>query len=225
MIRRLLVLVALVAAAAGCGSSSEKGATTTSTTVPTEQMSLTVFEVAGGALHARTVHVPKTQAVARAALDALGVNADVTIDAGTAKVDLDSATPEQTAEIVYTLTQFPTVHRVDVGGRTGLTRDDVLSFVPPILIEKPAANAQVSKTIAISGTASVFEATLVVEVRQSGKVVAKQTVTASEGAPGHGTFATTLQAVSSGAATIAAYAPSAADGTPQHEQDIPVTVR
>jgi hypothetical protein len=71
----------------------------------------------------------------------------------------------------------------------------------------------------------VFEATLVVELRQSGQVVAKQTVTASEGAPGHGTFSTTLHAVSTGAATIAAYAPSAADGTPQHEQDVPVIVR
>ena len=188
-------------------------------------MSLTVFEVAGGKLHPRTVHVPKTRGVAAAALHALGIGATVTIDAGTATVALDSATPEQTAAIVYTLTQFPTVSRVDVGGRTGLTRDDVAVFVPPILVERPAAEAEVPATIEVSGTASVFEATLVVELRQGGKVVMKRTVTASEGAPGRGTFSTSLVAPEAGAATIAAYAPSAADGTPQHEQDVPVVVK
>ena len=53
----------------------------------------------------------------------------------------------------------------------------------------------------------------------------KRTVTASEGAPGRGTFSTSLVAPEAGAATIAAYAPSAADGTPQHEQDVPVVVK
>ena len=52
----------------------------------------------------------------------------------------------------------------------------------------------------------------------------KRTVTASEGAPAQGTFATTLVAPTAGAMTIAAYAPSAEDGTPQHEQDVPVVV-
>jgi hypothetical protein len=70
----------------------------------------------------------------------------------------------------------------------------------------------------------VFEATLVIELRRDGKVLSKQTVTATAGAPGRGTFSTTLHAPSAGAATVAAYAPSAADGTPQHEQDVPVTV-
>ena len=136
----------------------------------------------------------------------------------------DEATPEQTAEIVYTLTQFPTIKRVDVAGRTGLTRGDVAAFVPPILVETPAAHASVANTISVAGTASVFEATLVVELRQNGRVLVKRTVTASEGAPAQGTFATTLAAPTAGAMTIAAYAPSAEDGTPQHEQDVPVVV-
>jgi hypothetical protein len=188
-------------------------------------MRLTVFEVSNGTLHARTVQVEKTVAVARAALGALGIDAPVTIADGTATVGLDSATPEQTAEIVYTLTQFPTVRRVDVGGRTGLTRADVASFLPLILVESPGANAEVPKgEIPVSGTASVFEATLVVELRQGGRVISHRTVTASNGAPERGTFSTTLAAPDAGAATIAAYAPSAADGSPQHEQDVPVTV-
>ena len=225
MIRRLVLLAALGAAVAGCGSTTHGAETTTTTQVPPHMMSLTVFEVVDGALHARTAHVQQTTAVAGAALGALGLDAPVTIAGGTATVALDSATPEQTAEIVYTLTQFPTVQRVDVGGRTGLTRADVASFVPPILIETPAANAEVPSSIAVSGTASVFEATLVVELRQGGRVVMTHSVTASEGAPGRGTFSTTLLAPNGGAATIAAYAPSAADGTPQHEQDLPVIVK
>jgi len=64
--------------------------------------------------------------------------------------------------------------------------------VPPILIDTPAAGATVTKTVRVAGTASVFEATLVVQLVQDGKVVEKQTVTASEGAPGRGAFETTL---------------------------------
>jgi hypothetical protein len=56
-------------------------------------------------------------------------------------------------------------------------------------------------------------------------VLERQIVTASEGAPGRGSFRTTLHAPSSGAATVVAFAPSAADGSPQHEQTVPVVVR
>ena len=77
----------------------------------------------------------------------------------------------------------------------------------------------------VGGGAIQHTVLLVVELRQGGKVVTKRTVTASEGAPGRGTFSTSLVAPEAGAATIAAYAPSAADGTPQHEQDVPVVVK
>ena len=96
--------------------------------------------------------------------------------------------------------------------------------MPPILVESPGAGASVLPTFHVTGTASVFEATLVVELRNGTKVLEKQTATASEGAPGRGTFALDLTAPGAGHYTVAAYAPSAADGTPQHEQDIPVTV-
>jgi hypothetical protein len=223
--RRILLLIVLSGVLAGCGSSMTKTETTTATTVPANLMSLTVYDVVDGALLARTARVPETRAVAAAALAALGVDATVTITNGTATVALDQATPEQTAEIVYTLTQFPTIERVDLAGRTGLTRADVASFVPPILIETPAPHATVTKTISVAGTASVFEATLVVELRQNGRVLVKRTVTASEGAPEQGTFTTTLTSPTDGAMTVAAYSPSAEDGTPQHEQDVPVLVR
>jgi len=186
-------------------------------------MALTVFRVDNGLLRPEVTRVPRTAAVAGAALAALGIQAPVSIESGTAKVTLDRATQDEQAEIVYTLTQFPTVRRVDVAGREGLTRDDFASYVPPILIESPAAGAEVSSTFRVSGTASVFEATLVVELVREGKVIAKRTVTASEGAPGRGTFAVTLRATP-GDATVSAFAPSAADGSPQHRVDVAVTV-
>lgn len=221
------LLLALVALASGCGGSSSPQRQTTTTHVPVSPspMALTVFKVENGKLHAESVNVPATQAVAHAALGALGLGgADVTIDSGTATVNLDDATPEQVAEIVYTLTQYSSVQRVDVGGRMGLTRDDVATFTPPILVEKPANGGTVGATFTVSGTASVFEATLVLEVRKGTAMLSRQTVTASEGAPGRGTFSATVHAPA-GHVTLAAYSPSAEDGSHQHEQDLDLTVR
>jgi len=221
---RLLILGALALLAVGCGSTST--ATNPATTIPVspKPMTVTVFRVDSGLLHPTVEHVPQTTAVAAAALGALGLAADVSIADGTATVALDNATQNQAAEIVYTLTQFASVKRVDVGGRAGLTRDDFASYVPPILVESPAARAKVPGTFHVSGTASVFEATLVVQLVRNGKVILKQSVTASEGAPGRGTFDTTVQATP-GEVTVAAFSPSAADGTPQHEVDVPVTIQ
>jgi hypothetical protein len=224
---RLLILGALALLAAGCGSTSTGNGpgTTTAATIPVspKPLAITVFKVDGGLLRPTVEHVPHTTAVAAAALAALGIAADVSISNGTATVALDHAPQDQAAAIVYTLTQFATVKRVDVGGRAGLVRDDFSSYVPPILIESPAAGADVPGTFHVSGTASVFEATLVVQLVRNGKVILKQSVTASEGAPGRGTFDTTLHATP-GEVTVAAFSPSAADGTPQHEVDVPVTV-
>ncbi len=224
---RLPILAAFALLAAGCGSSSHG---TISVTVVTNAhsagagpMTVTVFQVDQGLLHPKLAQVPSTAAVARAALGALGITAPVSIANGTATVDLAKATADQVAAIVYTLTQFPTVQRVDVAGRTGLTRDDFAAYLPPILVEAPASGARVPATFRVSGTASVFEATLVVQIVRDGKVLSKHTVTASEGAPGRGTFTTTFTATP-GAAVVAAFAPSAADGTPQHQVDVPVTI-
>ncbi|MDX6426789.1 MAG: hypothetical protein QOD52_2194 [Gaiellaceae bacterium] len=226
---RLLFLGTAAVLAAGCGSTptaTETVATATTTApVSPKPLALTVFTVDNGLLRPRIEHVPHTTAVAEAALGALGLGAAATtISGGTATVTLDHATQDQAAEIVYTLTQFSTVQRVDVGGRKALTRDDFASYVPPIFVESPAAGAEVPGTFHVSGTASVFEATLVVQLVRDGKVIEKRSVTASEGAPGRGTFDTTFTATP-GALTVAAFSPSAVDGTPQHEVDVPVTIR
>jgi hypothetical protein len=220
-----LIFVSIVALiAAGCGSGSHPiTISVTVTTTPSKPMAVTIFQVQQGVLHAKLVHVPQTPAVAGAALSALGITAPVTVAGGTATVDLPKASNDQVAEIVYTLTHFPSIQRVDVAGRTGLTRDDFAAYVPPIFVETPVPGADVAKTFQVAGTASVFEATLIVQLVRDGKVLAKQTVTASEGAPGRGTFQATFTATP-GALVVTAFSPSAADGTPQHEVDIPVTV-
>jgi hypothetical protein len=91
-------------------------------------------------------------------------------------------------------------------------------------VESPGTGADVPRTFEVTGSATVFEATLVVELVRGGKVIEKQTVTASEGAPARGTFETTLHASTPGPATVTAFAPSAENGAPQHQVDAPVTV-
>lgn len=187
-------------------------------------MALTVYELRGGLLRPHVVHVMKTRGVAAAALRALGVEASVTVANGTARVALPRASDPRVAAIVFTLTQFPTVERVDVAGRAGLTRDDFATYVPPILVDRPAPGARVPRMFHVSGTASVFEATLVVQTVRDGKPLERKTVTASEGAPGRGTFDATMHAAP-GRLTIRAFAPSAVDGSPQHEVDVDVEIR
>ncbi len=213
--RWTLALAALTVAVVVTGCGSKTHTATPSTTAPT--MHLTIFRVTGGMLGAEDVVVPKTEGVAGAALRALGLDASVAISGGTATVVAPNATDQQVAEIVYTLTQFASVQRVDVAGHTGLTRNDEAQFTPPILIESPGEGASVPSSFTVRGSASVFEATLVVEVVAGGKTVVHQTVTASEGAPGRGTFSVALHVAATGPVKLVAYAPSAADGSPQHE--------
>ena len=235
MSKRALIIIALCGAVAGCGGSNDASSTLPTTTSPSTTaatttapaptpITVTVFRVRDGHLVAGVERVQGTRAVAAASLTALGLAAPVSISDGTATVERDDATPEQVAEIVYTLTQYPSIQRVDVAGKTGLTRADVAEFVPPILIERPAAGATTRETIAVAGSASVYEATVVLELRQAGKLVQKKVVTAAEGAPGRGPFSGTLVAPAPGHYVVAAYSPSAMDGSAQHEQDVPVTV-
>jgi hypothetical protein len=226
MNRRALFCALLVLPLAACGSSASTStqqppATTTTITKP-QQMTITVFHSDGVTVSPEAVQVPKTEATAAASLKALGIDATVTISDGTATVDLAQPTPAQIQEIVYTLTQYPSVQSVVIGGKT-YTRADLDPHLQPIFVETPAAHAHVPPSFDVSGSASVFEATLVVELKQGGKVVLK-TVTASEGAPNRGTFDTVVHAPAAGDATVVVFAPSAEDGSPQHEIDVPVTV-
>ena len=77
----------------------------------------------------------------------------------------------------------------------------------------------------MSGTASVFEATLRVRLEgPDGESLWEDTVTASEGAPGRGAFAVEIPFVATGPGKIVAFSPSAKDGTAQHTLEVPVTL-
>lgn len=210
----MALALAAVLASAGCGGGRSSERTTT----------ITVFRLQNGALHAERAEVPAARSTPAAALGALGLAVPVSVVDGTARVDIGKLTSGRVAEVVYTLTHLPTVQKVDVAGRRALTRADVAAYVPPILVESPADGQQVPSTFTVRGTASVFEATLVVELRRNGSLVERRTVTATIGAPARGAFSTVLRAPADGPATVFVYAPSAADGSPQHVQRVPVTV-
>jgi hypothetical protein len=93
----------------------------------------------------------------------------------------------------------------------------------PIVVERPSPDEHVSPTFHVSGTASVFEATVVVQTVRRGKTVERKTVTASEGAPARGTFDATMHATP-GRLVVRAYSPSAVDNSPQHEVRFEVVV-
>src|SRR4051794_30076576 len=183
MSKHPLTIALLCVSAAGCGGSHDAGpptaqtatsstsTSTPATTVVPSPISVTVFRTRNGKLVAHAERVPGTRAVAAASLTALGLAAPTTVAGGTATVDREDATPADVAEIVYTLTQYPSIQRVDVAGRTGVTRADIAEFVPPILVERPAAGATTGTTIQVAGSASVYEATVVLELRQGGRVV------------------------------------------------------
>jgi germination protein M len=209
-----------------------------------------------GRLAPVAVRVPPAKAVAAAALGALwagppaGYTTALTpslplpslaIDHGTATVTWlrgEHLAHEVAGQIVYTLTRFPSVQRVALAPgipQTGVdgepldrpaTRDDYLDVTPVILIDSPPANAGWDPASHVTGTAAVFEATLVLELHQDGNVLAKQTVTASTGAPERGTFDASFSAglAKAGPASIVAYAPSAENGAPQHRVETSVTV-
>src|SRR3954464_15258197 len=100
MINRLALFCAFAALVASCGSNDSAttvtvttgAAPTTTNGVSPAPMTVTVYKVVDGSLFPGTVRVPHTQAVARAALGALGFAADVTVAGGTATVDLPKAT-------------------------------------------------------------------------------------------------------------------------------------
>lgn len=218
-----VILAAALLALAGCGR-KHGVATTGPPGVSPPPMTVTVYRLRAGLLRPLVVRVPRTEALATAVLGALDVGVPISVAHGTAIVQLAKTNDARVAEIVYSLTQLRGIRRVDVAGRRGLTRSDFAGYVPPILVESPAAGAQVPRRFRVSGTASVFEATVVVEAVQGGGVIARRSVTASQGAPARGTFDTTLRSPP-GPLTVRVFAPSAVDGSPQHEVDVSVDVR
>jgi hypothetical protein len=253
------VLVAVSLFSAGCtGSERSDGTGTTTGTTTQQRSSVTVYLLRGGKVSPVRRTIDSTPAVARAALDSLlaGPTAEeeadglttvipagttlggVDIANGVATVDLQSDASlagedrrRGAAQIVATLTQFPTVHAVKVSGGLDLdgpswTRRMLEQQLPQIVIESPLPGDRVTTPIRVRGTANVFEATVSFEVRNAADaVVMRGFTTATSGTGTRGTFVTDLAVPNlEGPATIVAFEASAEDGRPLHVVQVPVTV-
>jgi Immunoglobulin-like domain of bacterial spore germination len=241
-VRRALLAVAIGVFAAGCGGESDVAApppTTTSAPPPTTTapetgppVSLELFFLApDGKLVATSREVEHTQTPGAATLDELtsapsGATTQVpgglklTIANGAARVTGATLDGAALAQVVYSLSTFPTVRSVN-----GKTRADVEEFAPPILVEQPAPGEQVTSPIHVTGTANTFEATFNYKLEDAaGKVIAKNFVTASSGSGTRGTFdfsvPYTVDSPQNGLLRV--FELSAEDGSVIHERDIPL---
>jgi hypothetical protein len=238
-----LVLAAAVVAAVwywrGGGESTAPSGTTSTTaaaTIPVQD-----YYYLGAALVPVVVQVPKTEGVATAALRALvagpapgyqtalprGVKVvRLAIAGGVATVKLSEPVVRRAqAQVVYTLSQFPTVRRVVLGAGSPATRKDYvdLTQAAPIFVSIPIDGATVSSPLRVAGTASIFEATLALEIRSGGKLVRTESITASAGAPQRGNWSTTLE-LPPGSYTLSFFEPSAKDGSHLHTTSVRIRV-
>jgi germination protein M len=256
-----LSLITLALGLAACGGSDDNGTTTfdTDTTITTttettttseETTMLRVYFLLDENVQPYAAEVPKTQAVAAAALDALlagpetsaaelgattslppGVEVErISIENGQAHVrlskPLDSAA---TAQVVYTLTQFPTVTRgVEVETPSGtllVDREDYEDYTPAILVESPLPFEAVSNPLRARGTANTFEANFNYEVIDpAGEVVDSSFVTATSGTGTRGTFEFTAKPYTgeAGQGALVVLEFSAKDGSRTKEVRIPI---
>jgi germination protein M len=115
----------------------------------------------------------------------------LTVRSGVASVTLSRQLTNRTAsaQLVYTLTQFPTVKRVDFGADAPVGRKAFESQTPAILVESPLPGETVEPNFEVTGTANTFEATFNYELKDAdGRVLKKNFVTATSGSGTRGTF-------------------------------------
>jgi len=97
---------------------------------------------------------------------------------------------------------------------------------PAVVVTAPLCGAQVTSPVLVEGTASVFEAAVVIVVRDSlGNELTRVSTLASVGAPDRGTFSLRVPfflAGGSESGTIEAFSTSAADGSVQNLFSVPV---
>jgi hypothetical protein len=240
-------------------------------TVPTLLSLEAWFTRGDGLVAVRRTHSP-TPMVATAAVNALldGPTADehasgltsevpagtkllgIAIRNGVATVDLTSeyqsgggshSMQTRLGQVVYTLTQFPTVQKVrfridgtpvNVFSSEGIVLDhpvgraDYADLLPAIEVTKPAEGDRVTSPVTVAGTASVFEANVTVEVLDAtGKVVGKTFTTATCGTGCRGTYSVpvTFKVGREQSGTIVVHDDDAAGtGKPPHSVRAPVTL-
>jgi hypothetical protein len=264
MAKKSFFLLLLVAVAAGTylalrHREPASAPPVTTTTTPVARMAIKAYFLDDNALVPVVVDVPQSEAVARAALEALLAGppagyttavpgaaklADVTIVGAAATAAFSAPLPALTrtaeAQIVDTLTQFPTIQSVAIAagtapvalsdsvgeplGRPATATDYTdLTAEAPIFVRTPARDSTVTSPVTVSGTAVVFEASFLVEIHAGGKLLSTQTIDASVGGPARGTWSTTLN-LPPGPVQLLFFEPSAEDGSHLHTTEVDLTV-
>jgi germination protein M len=144
------------------------------------------------------------------------------------------------AQVVYTLTQFPSVKSVlfEVEGREvhafggegavldgPVGRSDYESVLPNIFVDRPAWGAALGNPGRVSGNANVFEATFRITLLDgSGRQLVDQQAMATCGTGCRGTFDVTIRydVPKAQYGTLRVWDGSAKDGTPQDVREYPV---
>ena len=103
-----------------------------------------------------------------------------------------------------------------------MTRGPAAEVLAPVWVLSPASG-RVARGGTFGGEATVFEATVSWQLRQGDRVVKEGFSTASEGAPGRGTWTGTAD-VPPGDYVLRAFESSAEDGRPMYVDDKPLTV-
>jgi germination protein M len=243
------VAIAVALVAAGCGGDDDALTTTdtTTTTAPAETTEVRVYWLRDGKVWPALREVDTTGGVANAALADLllgpteqeqteldlttaipdaGEDAEATIEDGLATVELDvQLVDEGLAQVVYTLTQFPTVERVEIQERI-VTRADFEDFTPAILVESPLSFQEVSSPLRATGTANTFEANFNYQLTDTdGRIVDESFVTATSGTGTRGTFDFTTDPFTvpfDGVGSLIVFELSAEDGSRINLVEIPV---
>jgi len=242
-----VLLGLLVAGCGGTESTSSSGAPPATTTTVTQTVTTapkgklpagsqpltlhTYYLAPDGKLVAVSRSVEPTETPGAATLRALtdapeGMTTEVpadlqlTIADGRATVSGAPLDPPALAQVVYSLTTFPTVDSVN-----GKTRADVEAFVPPILVEQPEPGDTVTSPLHVTGNANTYEATFNYDLQDAaGKSLAKEFVTATSGSGTRGTFDVsipfTVDSPQDGALKV--FELSAEDGSVVHERVIPL---
>ena len=226
---------------------------------PASRLDLELWFTREGKLFPTRRAVPSTVATSRATLRELaagpttveaaaglrtgldpGMSFSVSISGGVATVDLpgsfyaggrDAARLRQ-AQVVYSLTQFPTVSTVGFqqsGEALGapVARADYEDLLPAIVVTSVAIGQRVSSPVTVAGTANVFEATVSIRILDAdGDPVATTftTATCGSGCRGEYSVAVSYRSSSEQPGRLQVYEVSAKDGSRINVVDIPVTL-
>ncbi|MEU8263294.1 Gmad2 immunoglobulin-like domain-containing protein [Micromonospora sp. NPDC048999] len=131
------------------------------------------------------------------------------------------------AQIVWTLTQFPTVRRVAFADATPTGRDDYADLLPPIVVTAPAVGDRITSPVTVTGTAEVFEATVSIRVLDAaGREIGTAFTLAACGSGCRGDYRVNVgyRRATAGPGTIEVYEVSARDGSRVNVVAIPVVM-